>query len=70
MWEVQIKFYWGQNEDFRLEDSISESSEVVGKVNIYDISEGEFNAVKHLFYKRFSASHQELTSSWMDLVLS
>ena len=34
-----------------------------GKVNIYDISEGEFNAVKHLFYKRFSASHQELTSS-------
>ena len=59
---MQIKFYWGQNEDFRLEDSISESSEVVGKVNIYDISEGEFNAVKHLFYKRFFVSHEDLIS--------
>ena len=28
---MDVKFYWGQNEDFRLEDSISESSEVVGE---------------------------------------
>ena len=30
---------------------------------------GEFNAIKHSFYKRFSASHKELMSPRRDLVI-
>lgn len=30
---------------------------------------GQFNAIKRLLYKRFSASHKGLRSSWRDLVL-
>ena len=45
MWELWVKFYWGRNKDYSLEDSISDSSEKllqrgrrwVGKVNIYVI---------------------------------
>ena len=39
------------------------SKEVVGKRSIYVILvKGEFNVIKQLSYKRFSASHKELMS--------
>ena len=46
------------------------SEEVGGKVNICDFGEGEVHAIKHLSYKRFSASHVELKSPWRHSVLS
>ena len=45
MWELWVKFYWGQNEGYRLGDSISENSEELlqrggAKVSVtYDFSE-------------------------------
>ena len=30
---------------------------------------GEFSAIKHLFYKRFSAKHEKQMSPWKDLKL-
>ena len=38
------------------------TKEVVGKVNICDFGEGGVQTIKHLSYKRFSASHEELMS--------
>ena len=56
----------GQNEDCSPGESTSDSSEVLkevgGKVNIYDFGEGGVHVIKHLSYKRFSASHVELKS--------
>ena len=46
------------------------SKEVVGKRSIYVILvKGEFNVIKQLSYKRFSASHKELMSPRRDLVI-
>ena len=63
-----IKFYGGQHEDCSLGDSTSDSFEKLlqrgsrGR-SIYMISvKGEFSAIKHVFYKRFSASHEKLSS--------
>ena len=73
---VKVKFYLGQNEDYSLEDSISDSSEKLlqrgsgGRRSIYMILvKGEFNSVKHLFYKKFSANYEELMFLWRELVL-
>ena len=40
------------------------STEAAGKLSIYDFGEGggAFNAIKRLFYKRFSVSLKELIS--------
>ena len=38
------------------------SNEVVGEVNII-LVKGEFSAIKHVFYKRFSAHAKELMST-------
>ena len=38
------------------------AKEVVGKVSICDFGEGGVQTIKHLSYKRFSASHEELMS--------
>ena len=54
-----MEFYWGQNEDCSPGGSISDRSERLlqtssGKKSIYKVlMKGEFNAVKHSFYKRF-----------------
>ena len=45
------------------------TKEAVG-TSVYKILvKGEFSAVKHLLYKSFSASREELMSSFSDLVL-
>ena len=59
---------WGQNEDCSLGAGTSDSSEELfqkggGRKSIYKTwVKGEFSAIKHLLYKRFSASHEELMS--------
>ena len=70
---MSIKFYLGQNEDSRPGDSISENSEKLlqrdsGLRSVCDFSEGGVSAIKHLFYKRFPASREELKSSFSGLV--
>ena len=61
---VVIRFYLGQNEDFSLGDSISDSSEKLlqsgtrGKSKYKVLVEREFNAIKHSFYK-FFVSHED-----------
>ena len=54
------EFYLGQNEDYSLGDSTSDSSEKLlqrgsGGRSIYDLVKGEFSATRHLLYKRFFA---------------
>ena len=74
-WELWVKFYLGQNEDCSPGDSISGSSERVlqsgcGGKSIYKVLvKGEFDTMKHSFYKRFFVSHKDLMSPWRDLVL-
>ena len=63
MSEVKIKFIGDKMRTSGWKAASQRALRWWGKVNIYDFREGEFNEVKHLFYKRFSASHQELTSS-------
>ena len=75
-WELQVKFYWGQNKNCSLGDSTSDSLERLlqrdsGVRSIYKVLvKGMFNVIKFLLYKRFSASQEELMPPWRDLVLS
>ena len=75
VWELWVEFYLGQNEDCSPGDSMSDSSERLlqrvsgGRLIHRILVKGEFNEIKHLFYKRFSASHKELMSSWRDLLV-
>ena len=63
-----MKFYLGQNEDYSLGGSISDSSERLlqsgsGGKSIYKVLvKGEFNAMKHSICKRFFVSHEDLMS--------
>ena len=72
--ELCIKFYLEQNEDFNPGDSISDSSEKLlqsgsGGKSIYKVLvKGEFNTMKHSFYKRFFVSHEDLITPWRDLL--
>ena len=74
-WELWVKFYLGQNEDCSLGGSLSDSSERLLQSgsrgeSIYKVLvKGEFNTMKHSFYKRFFVSHEGLMSPWRDLVL-
>ena len=58
MWELWVKFYLGQNEDYSLGDSISESSEKLlprgmGESQyMCDFSERGIHAIKHTFCRR------------------
>ena len=58
-WELWVKFYLGQNEDCSLRGSTSDLSESLlqsgsGGKSIYKVLvKGEFNTMKHSFYKRF-----------------
>ena len=59
--ESRYKIWWRQ--------SSMQSDFGEGKVQCNQILvKAKFNAIKRLFYKRFSASHEELLSSWRDSV--
>ena len=46
------------------------SNEAVGGRSVYKVLvKGEFNTIMHSFYKRVSASHEDLMSPGRDLVL-
>ena len=45
------------------------SKETVGEGQYVILVKGEFSAIKHLFYKRFPATCEELKSSFSGLVL-
>ena len=45
------------------------SKETVGEGQFVSLVKGEFNAMEHLLYKRISARHEELKSSFSALVL-
>ena len=59
MYNVGVKFYWGQNEDYCPGDSISLSSEKVlqrGRVEgqyICSFGEGGAHGMKHIFFPGF-----------------
>ena len=59
MWELQVKFYLWQNEDYSLRDNASDSSERLlqrgsGEKSIYKILvKGEFNANQALTLQKF-----------------
>ena len=65
---VCVKFYLGQNEDCSLGGSISDSSERLlqrgsgGKSMYKVLVKGEFNTMRHSFYKGFFVSHEDLMS--------
>ena len=74
-WELKVKFYLGENEDCSPGGITSDSS---GRLlqrgswrrSIYKILvKGEFNTIKSSFYKRFSASQEDLMSLWRFSVL-
>ena len=75
MWELQVKSYVGQNEDYSPEDSISESSEKLlhrgrgGRSVHMWFCWGGVHAIKHLFSKKVSASQEEQGSPWKTLML-
>ena len=64
----ELSFIWGQNEDCSPGGSISDSSERLlqnssgGKTICKVLVKAEFNTMKHSFYKRFFASHEDLMS--------
>ena len=67
MWKFPVKFYWRQNEDCSLGDSISDSSEKLLQRGVgwekdqymYEFSEGGVNASKHIFLQKVPAGHKE-----------
>ena len=74
MWELQVKFYWGQNKGYSSGDSISDSSEILlqrGKrEGMYVILvKGEYMQSSTYFLQKVSASHEEQSWPWRILVL-
>ena len=67
MYKLRVKFYLGQNEDCSPGDNISDSLGTLlpsssGGRPIYKVLvKGEFNIIKHSFYKRL-VSHGDLMS--------
>ena len=74
-WDLWLKFYLRKNEDCSLGDSTSFSFERLpqrgsgGKSTYKVLMKEEFNTIKHLLYKMFSVSHEELMSPWRDLLI-
>ena len=75
-WELRVKFYLRKNQDRSPGYSTSDSSEKLlqrgsGRRSLYVILvKGEFNTIKHLTYKRFSARswcHYEGFSAFLDM---
>ena len=63
-WELWVKFCLSQNEDYSLGESILDGFEKLlqcgsGEGVIYYFSEEGVHAIKHTFWQRFAASHQE-----------
>lgn len=70
-WELQVKFCWGWNKDCNPVGSTSLrncSKEVVGEDQYKIWVKGDFSAIKHLLYKKFSPSHEDLISPWTDFL--
>ena len=70
----KVSFIWGKMRTVAWETAPQIalrdcSKEAVGEGQYMIFMKGEFSAIRHLLYKRFSASHLELMSSWRDLVL-
>ena len=65
---MRVKFYLGENEDCSPGGSTSDSSKRLlqscsgGKSTYKVLMKEEFNTIKHLLYKMFSVSHEELMS--------
>ena len=63
-----VKFYWGQNEDCSQRGSNSDNSGILlqrssRRRSIYKVLvKAEFSTIKHSFYKRLFASHEDLMS--------
>ena len=66
MWELQVKFYLRQNEDFSLGDSTSDSSDKLlqrGRQKgqyMCDFGEKGIHANKHIFFQKVSTSLMKL----------
>ena len=69
----QLSFIWGKMRT-AVQETASQrtlrncSKETVGESQYVSLVKGEFNAIKHLLYKRFPASREELKSSFSGLV--
>ena len=81
-WELQVKFYLGQNEDCIPEESTSDSSERLLKRGrgkgqyVCDFGEGGIQTMEYIFFQKvstsfmkISVSHEEQSSPWRILVL-
>ena len=75
MWELWVKFYLGQNEDYSPGDSFSDSTEELLQRSreevqyICNFGEGKYMKSGTYFLQKVSASHQEQTLPWRILVL-
>ena len=75
MWQLWVKFFLGQNEDYRPGDSLSDSCEELlqrgkeGGQYTCDFSKTGIRGVKHTFWQKVAASQEEQMSPLMILVL-
>ena len=73
---MKVKLYWGQYENYSSGDSISDSSEKLlqrgrgGRSVLYMILVKGVHAVKHTFWQRLVASHEEQMPPLIILALS
>ena len=70
----ELSFIWGKMRTAAQETASQRtlrncSKETVGEGQYVTLVKGEFSAIKHLFYKRFPATCEELKSSFSGLVL-
>ena len=72
----ELRFVWGQNEDYSPGDSLSDSSEKLlqrgkgeGQSVLYLILVKRVHAVKHRFWQKIVASQKEQMSLLMILVI-
>ena len=69
MWELWVKFYLGQNENYSLGDSISESSEKLHQSGrgegqcLWGCGEGGVYAIKNTFFQKVTASLMKVAAS-------
>ena len=70
----ELNFIWGKMRTEAQETASQRtlrncSKQTVGEGQYVTLVKGEFSAIKHLLYKRFPASREELKSSFSGLVL-
>ena len=73
---MRFRFYLGQNwrpypgrQHFRIALRTCSKEVVGGRLIISGFGEGGIHAIKHIFLQKDSASHEEQTSPWRNLVL-